>query len=64
MQEPINCTEKELSTYLRALAAGYLPTSCWDTGPSAPSKSMRIAEKCYRNGPWDRRESFRSGFNI
>ena len=50
MQEPINCTTKELSTYLRALAAGYLPTCCWDTGPSAPSKSMRIAGKCYRNG--------------
>ena len=50
MQEPINCTTKELSTYLRALAAGYLPTCCWDTGQSAPSKSMRIAGKPYRNG--------------
>ena len=47
---PLNCTESELSTFLQALAEGYLPTSSLDTNPSAPSKSISIASKSYPSG--------------
>jgi hypothetical protein len=50
MGEPVNCTSYELSTYLQALAAGYLATSCLDTNPSAPLKSNPIASKSYTQG--------------
>ncbi len=49
-QEPVNCTDSELSTYLQALEAGYLPTFYLDTNPSAQSKLMDIASKSYRRG--------------
>lgn len=49
-QEAINCTPLELSTFLRALEAGYSPTYYSDTSQSAPSKSMPIASKSYRHG--------------
>ena len=47
---PVNCTDSELCTYLQALEAGFLPTFCLDTASSAPSKSMRIANRSYRVG--------------
>jgi hypothetical protein len=47
---PINCTEAELSTYLQALEAGYLPTSCLDTSASEQSKLIPIASKSYTHG--------------
>ena len=47
---PINCTEEELSTYLRALEAGYLPTCNLDTNQSAPSKLISIASKPWQHG--------------
>lgn len=50
MKGPLNCTNSELSTYLRVLAAGCLPTSYLDTNASAPSKSIHIASKSYRHG--------------
>lgn len=50
MTEPVNCSRSELSTYLQELAAGFLPTYCLDTGPSAPSRSMSIASKSYQRG--------------
>lgn len=48
--EPVNCTASELSTYLRALEAGFLPTFYSDTSPFALSSSIRIASKSWRNG--------------
>lgn len=48
--EPVNCTASELSIYLRALAAGFLPTFYSDTNPSALSSSMAIASKSWRSG--------------
>ncbi|MDD2609421.1 MAG: hypothetical protein PHX60_06940 [Giesbergeria sp.] len=56
---PVNCTASELSTYLQALAEGYLPTSCSDTSQSVPSKSMSIASRSYQRG---RRMVFFRGF--
>lgn len=50
MSEALNCTPSELSTYLRAVAVGCLPTCCLDTGQSVPSKLTHIASKSYRNG--------------
>lgn len=50
MKGPLNCTNSELSTYLRALGVGYLPTSFLVTNVSAPSKSMTIASKSYQHG--------------
>ena len=48
--EPVNCTLQELCTFLQALGAGYLPTSCSDTNPSVPSKSISIASKSWQHG--------------
>lgn len=50
MGEPVNCTHQELCTFLQALGAGYLPTSCSGINPSAPSKSIAIASKSWRHG--------------
>lgn len=50
MKGPLNCTLSELSTFLRVLEEGFLPTSCLDTTPSAPSKSIAIASKSYQHG--------------
>lgn len=50
MKGPLNCTSSELSTYLRALAADCLPTSCSATNASVPSKSIHIASKSYQHG--------------
>lgn len=47
---PVNCTESELSTYLRALEEGYLATSCSDTNPSPRSRSISIASKSWQRG--------------
>lgn len=48
--EPINCTSSELSIFLQGVAAGYLPTSCLDTTPSAPSRLTPIASKSFTSG--------------
>ena len=48
--EPVNCTASELSTYLQALEAGFLPTFYSDTSPFALSSSIRIASKSWRSG--------------
>ena len=48
--EPVNCTDSELSTYLQALEAGFLPTFYSDTSPFALSSSMSIASKSWRSG--------------
>jgi hypothetical protein len=50
MSTPVNCTDSELSTFLRGLAEGYLPTYYSDTSPSAQSKSNPIASKSYTHG--------------
>lgn len=50
MGRAVNCSDLELSTYLQALAAGYLPTFYSDTSPSVPSKSMSIASKSFQRG--------------
>lgn len=50
MNEPINCTASELSTFLQALGEGYFPTYYSDTNPCAPSRSMTIASKSYQRG--------------
>lgn len=47
---PVNCNDLELSTYLQALAEGYLPTFYSDTIQSAQSKSMSIASRSFRRG--------------
>lgn len=49
-QEPVNCTASELSTFLQALAAGFLPTFYSGTSQSGPLSSIRIASKSWRNG--------------
>ena len=49
-QEPVNCIDSELCTYLQALEAGYLPTFYSDTSQYAPLKSMSIASKSYQRG--------------
>lgn len=46
----LNCTDLELCTFLQALAEGYLPICCSDTGQSVPSSGMSIASKSYRKG--------------
>lgn len=48
--EPVNCTHSELSTYLRALEAGFLPTFYLDISPFALSSSIRIASKSWQSG--------------
>lgn len=50
MSQPINCTDTELSTYLQALEAGYLPTCSSDIAQSVPLKLIHIANKSYRHG--------------
>lgn len=50
MSEPVNCTNSELCIFLRALEAGFLPTSCSDTSASAPSKSITIASRSWQHG--------------
>lgn len=47
---PVNCSDSELSNYLRALAEGFLATYYSDTSPSVQSKSMSIASKSYQRG--------------
>ena len=47
---PLNCSRSELSTYLQALAAGFAPTSCWDTCPSQQLRLIRIVSKSYQTG--------------
>jgi len=47
---PLNCTDSELSIYLRAVGAGCLPTSCLDTSQSERSRLTPIASKAYRTG--------------
>ena len=49
-QEPVNCSDSELCTYLQALAEGYWPTFYSDTSQSAQSRSMSIASKSYQRG--------------
>lgn len=46
----VNCTDRELCTYLQALGEGYLPTSSSVTNASAPSKSITIASKSWKSG--------------
>lgn len=48
--EPVNCSASELSIYLRALEAGFLPTFYSGTSLFALSSSIRIASKPWRNG--------------
>jgi hypothetical protein len=50
MNEPVNCTNSELSTFLQGLAEGYLPTYSSDTTQCALSRSNPIASKCYQHG--------------
>ena len=50
MGGPVNCNDLELSTYLQALAEGYLPTFYSDTSQSVQSKLMSIASKSFRRG--------------
>jgi hypothetical protein len=50
MSTPVNCTDSELSTFLRGLAEGYLPTYYSDTNPYAPSRLNPIASKSYTLG--------------
>lgn len=50
MGRAVNCNDLELSTYLQALAEGYLPTFYSDTSQSAQSRSMSIASKSYLRG--------------
>lgn len=49
-QEPVNCSDSELCTFLQELAAGFLPTFYSDISQSAQSKSMSIASKSYQRG--------------
>jgi hypothetical protein len=46
----VNCTPSELSTYLQALAEGYLAISSLVTDVSVPSKLNHIASKSYQRG--------------
>ena len=46
----MNCTPSELSTYLQALAEGYLAISSLVTDVSVPSKLNHIASKSYQRG--------------
>lgn len=50
MNEPINCTASELSTFLQALGEGYFPTYYSDINPCVPSRSMTIASKSFPKG--------------
>lgn len=50
MGRAVNCNDLELSTYLQALAEGYLPTFYSDTSQSVQSKLMSIASKSFRRG--------------
>lgn len=46
----INCTNLELSIYLRGLVEGYLATSCSITNVSVPSRLITIANKSWLHG--------------
>jgi hypothetical protein len=48
--EPVNCTNSELSTFLQGLAEGYLPIYSSDTTQCALSRSNPIASKSYQHG--------------
>jgi hypothetical protein len=48
--EPVNCTNSELSTFLQGLEAGYLPIYSSDTTQCALSRSNPIASKSYQHG--------------
>ena len=50
VNEPINCTASELSTFLQALGEGYFPTYYSDINPCVPSRSMTIASKSFPKG--------------
>lgn len=50
MSQTVNCNDTELSTYLQALEAGYLPTCSSDIAQSVPLKLIHIANKSYRHG--------------
>ena len=50
MEGPVNCSPSELSTYLQALAEGYLAISCSDTNASVQSRSIPIASASYQRG--------------
>lgn len=49
-QEPVNCSDSELCTYLQALEEGFLPTFYSDISQFAPSKSINITSKFYQRG--------------
>lgn len=50
MKEAVNCTNSELSIFLRALGEGSLPISSLGMCPSVPSRSIPIASKSYQRG--------------
>jgi len=50
MGGPLNCSDLELSTYLQALEAGFLPTYYSDTSLSVRLKTISIASRSYLNG--------------
>lgn len=50
MEGPVNCTDSELSIYLRGLEEGYLATSCSDTNACVRSKLNPIASKSCLQG--------------
>lgn len=50
MGRAVNCNDLELSTYLQALAVGYLPTFYSGTSQSVQSKLMSIASKSFLRG--------------
>ena len=47
---PVNCSDSELSIYLQALEAGFLPTYYSDTNQFVQLKSMSIASRSYQHG--------------
>lgn len=49
-QEPVNCSDSELCTYLQALEAGFLPMFYSAISQYAPSRSMSIASRSYQRG--------------
>lgn len=49
-QEPVNCSDSELCTYLQALEGGFLPMFYSDISQCVPSRSMSIASKSYQRG--------------
>ena len=47
---PVNCSDSELCTFLRALEEGFLPTYYSDTNQFVQLKSMSIASRSYQRG--------------